>query len=322
MLSHAARVPSVNAEAPSIGEAAVVGSGFPVVVLAAAVLAAEQVSGVLVGSAALRLRGEPVTVGDVDVVIEPEEANLRRLREALYGLTVRPEAVPAVHRLRDVSVATVFSSYGRVDCLLERGRRNWEQLRAGAGYVAVADDLAALAAGQYAELGLHARVTVTDAAHVRDRVTKAAVPGHRPPRFTQDPSRPVIVIDTFPPYANTDEIIRSIADRAQGHAWHARYPELGALTGLQIGDVADLTARGDYWFACLPSDGTLPEVLRDQLLKVHGVSIYITARLPRPLPAMIKTWIRANQDEDLPGSLTALENALASRQQKRLTARY
>src|SRR5258707_15728966 len=65
-----------------------------------------------------------------------------------------------------------------------------------------------------------------------------------------------------------------------------------------------------------------PEMLRDQLLKVHGVSIYITTRLPRPLPAMIRTWIRANQDEDLPGSLTALENALASRQQKRLTARY
>lgn len=187
---------------------------------------------------------------------------------------------------------------------------------------AVTGDLAALAAGQYAELGLHARVTVTDAAHVKDRVAKAAVPGHRPPRFTRDPARPVIVVDTFPPYANTDDVIASIADRARGHAWHARHPELGALTALRITDVADLTARGDYWFACLPSDGTAPEVLRDQLLKVHGVSIYITARLPRPLPAMIRTWIRANQDEDLPGSPTALENALASRQQKRLTARY
>jgi hypothetical protein len=27
-----------------------------------------------------------------------------------------------VHRLREISIATVFSSYGRVDCLLERGR--------------------------------------------------------------------------------------------------------------------------------------------------------------------------------------------------------
>jgi hypothetical protein len=114
-------------------------AGPPVVVLAAAVLAAERVSFVLVGSAALWLRGERVTVGDVDVVIEPGEANLRRLREALAGLAVRPGEVPPVHRLRDLSVTTVISSYGRVDCLLERGRRDWDQLRRDAGYVAVAD---------------------------------------------------------------------------------------------------------------------------------------------------------------------------------------
>jgi hypothetical protein len=66
----AARVRAVSAEAPADGESALGGPGFPAVVLAAAVLAAEQVSGVLVGSAALWLRGEPVSVGDVDVVIE------------------------------------------------------------------------------------------------------------------------------------------------------------------------------------------------------------------------------------------------------------
>jgi hypothetical protein len=114
-------------------------AGLPVVVLAAAVLAAERVSFVLVGSAALWLRGEQVTVGDVDVVIEPGEANLRRLREALADLAVRPGEVPPVHRLRDLSVTTVISSYGRVDCLLERGRCDWDQLRRDAGYVAVAD---------------------------------------------------------------------------------------------------------------------------------------------------------------------------------------
>jgi hypothetical protein len=129
----------VGAKAPSDRESALAGPGFPVVALAATILAAEQVSGVLVGSAALWLQGEPVSVGDVDVVIEPGEANLRRLREALAGLAVRPGAVPALHRLREISIATVFSSYGRVDCMLERGRRDWDWLRAGAGYVPVAD---------------------------------------------------------------------------------------------------------------------------------------------------------------------------------------
>jgi hypothetical protein len=112
-----------------VSEAAPLGHGFPVVVLAAAVLAAEQVSSVLVGSAGLWLRGEQVTVADADVVIEPGQANLRRLHESLAGLAVRPETVPAVHRLRELSMAPVLSSYGRVDCLLERGRLDWDQLR-------------------------------------------------------------------------------------------------------------------------------------------------------------------------------------------------
>jgi hypothetical protein len=115
------------------------GSGLPAGVLAAAVLAAEQVSFVLVGSAALWLRGEQVSVGDADVVIEPGEANLLRLYEAMARLAIRPETVPPVHRLREISVASAVTSFGRVDCLLERGRRDWEQLRQGAGYVAVAD---------------------------------------------------------------------------------------------------------------------------------------------------------------------------------------
>jgi len=183
---------------------------------------------------------------------------------------------------------------------------------------AVTGDLAALAAGQRTELGLHARVTVTDAAYVRARVAKAAVPGYTPPRYTQDASRPVIIVDKLPPYANPDDTVASIADRARGHPWHARHPELGVLTSLPITDIQDLTARGDHWFACLPANGTPPEVLRDQLMKVHGVTIYVSVGLPRPLPTMIRTWTRTYQHEDLPASLTALENALASRRQKRL----
>jgi hypothetical protein len=128
----------------------------------------------------------------------------------------------------------------------------------------------------------------------------------------------VIIIDHFPPYANPDDIAMSIYQRGQEHAWHARHPELAAQTGLPIMDISILTARGDDWFACLPAYGTAPEVLRDQLLQVHGVSIYVSVGLPRPLPAMIRTWIRTHQHEDLHASLTALENALATRRQKSL----
>jgi len=176
----------------------------------------------------------------------------------------------------------------------------------------VSGDLAALAAGQRTELGLQARVTVTDAAEVRARVARAAVRGHEPPGFTRDASRPVIIVDNFPPYVSPEDIMISIGKRARRHAWHVSHPELGALTGLPISDLLDLTTRDDYWFACLPASGTPPESLRDQLLKVHGLTDYVCVGLPRPLPTMIRSWARTHRHEDLIASLAALENVLAS----------
>jgi hypothetical protein len=114
-------------------------SEMPDVVLAAGVLAAEKVSFLLVGSAALWLRGEPIAVGDVDAVIEPGEPNLLRLHAALTELTTRPGTIPPVRRLREISITSAFTAYGKVDCMLERGRRDWDRLRRGASHIAIAD---------------------------------------------------------------------------------------------------------------------------------------------------------------------------------------
>jgi hypothetical protein len=226
-------VPSVSVEAADIGGTGQAGSGFPVVVLAAAVLAAERVSGVLVGSAALRLRGEPVSVGDVDVVIEPGEANLQRLHEALVLIDLAQPwklPVPLVERRGNFGsrgndppaspryTEARLSPAGQV-ALARRDRagpdRDDQRQHAPGGRSAavpaccahgrdpagsaparlpaaritgiagppdfltgctVTGDLAALAAGQHAELGLHARVMVTDGAYVSDRVAKATIP--------------------------------------------------------------------------------------------------------------------------------------------------
>jgi hypothetical protein len=105
-------------------------------VLAAAVLAAEEVSFLLVGSAALWLRSEITTVADADAVIEPGEHNIRRLREALIGIAVGP--LPSRNSFLGGSVVPVMTAYGKVDCLLERGRRDWGRLRRGAGFLSVA----------------------------------------------------------------------------------------------------------------------------------------------------------------------------------------
>jgi hypothetical protein len=112
---------------------------YPVPVLAAAVLAAQGVSFLLAGSAALWLHGEPIAVGDADVVIEPGEQNLRRLGEALAGMALRARAVPPVRDFPLLDVAGVTTSYGRIDCLLERGRLDWERLRQSSVMIPVAD---------------------------------------------------------------------------------------------------------------------------------------------------------------------------------------
>lgn len=72
-------------------------TAFPSAVLAAAVVAAEKVSFLLVGSAALWLRSEITTVADADAVIEPGEPSIHRLREALAGIAIVP--VPSVSSL-------------------------------------------------------------------------------------------------------------------------------------------------------------------------------------------------------------------------------
>ena len=112
---------------------------YPVPVLAAAILAAEGVSFLLVGSAALWLHGEPIPVADADVVIEPAEASLRRLKDALDGLALRHREVPRVRALPWLDVLGVVTAYGRVDCLLERGRLDWQTLGESTVRIPVAD---------------------------------------------------------------------------------------------------------------------------------------------------------------------------------------
>jgi hypothetical protein len=85
-----ARIPSSRAAAGADDQP---DGEYPSPVLAAAVLAAEDVSFLLVGSAALWLHGECIPVGDADAVIEPGEQNIHRLRSALAGLALRPQPV-------------------------------------------------------------------------------------------------------------------------------------------------------------------------------------------------------------------------------------
>src|SRR5262249_21133725 len=172
-------------------------------------------------------------------------------------------------------------------------------------------------AGQRTELGLQARVTVADGAAVTTRQVKRAVPGITPEEtFVRHPNGPVVILDNFPPYISTDDIVMNIDKRAKDKSWHHRHPELAAQTGLPIRDLYDFSSCDDYWFVSIPTSGTPPEALRDQLLKVYGVTIWVSVGLPKSLPKVIRTWARTHQHEDLQASLTALESALVTRRKR------
>jgi hypothetical protein len=110
----------------------------PPILLLAAVLAAEDVSFVLVGSAALYLYGHVIPVPDIDAVPAPDAGNLARLHAALAVL-VRDGRMPSIRSLGAAHVVSVRTSYGRLDCLLGRGRLDWDRLQDGARQVQVSD---------------------------------------------------------------------------------------------------------------------------------------------------------------------------------------
>src|SRR5271165_3380711 len=131
-----------RAEDATSGEPA----GYPAGVLAAAVLATTGVSFLLVGSAALWLQGESIPVGDADVVIEPRDQNMQRTRAALAELALQPRAVPQAARLSILDIVTIMTSYGKIDCLLQRGRLDWYRLLRNSDVMLVAGDEVTVAA--------------------------------------------------------------------------------------------------------------------------------------------------------------------------------
>jgi hypothetical protein len=107
------------------------GDAVPAIMLLAAVLAAEDLSFVLVGSAGLYLHGQRIRVRDIDAVPAPDRASLERLQIVLRDLVVGGPP-PPLRSLATADLISVRTTYGRLDCLLERGRQDWGCLRAGA----------------------------------------------------------------------------------------------------------------------------------------------------------------------------------------------
>jgi hypothetical protein len=146
----------------------------------------------------------------------------------------------------------------------------------------VTGDLEVLAAGRLTDLRLQARVGIADDGRG-------------------------VVVENLPPNDDRDEVMTELGHEAWGRA---RHRHLAGAGNLPIADVTDISRDGDDRFLCLPKPGTSPELLRDQLLGVEGITTMMQVALPGSLPAMLRDWVRAYRDEDLLTSLDKLEGAL------------
>lgn len=156
----------------------------------------------------------------------------------------------------------------------------------------VTGSLAALAAGRRTELRLQAQVSIGD-----DQGT--------------------VVIENIPPNISTDDVTHIIARRARPPRWADDHPGLHHLTHLPLAGLEDETSEPANPFGrlvCIPTRDTTPEQLRDMLVDVPGVYTTMRVKLPQPLPTLIKNWVQANAHEDLPASLTTLEQAISSQE--------
>jgi hypothetical protein len=126
-------------------------AALPVPVLFGAMLAAAGAGFVLVGSAALWLRGFEVAVGDVDIVADLDAANLDRLCETVgrYQLPRSPGR-PSPRSLLAVDVWSAQTLYGRLDVMVERARHDLNALRADADAVFVRDVMVSVASAEAA----------------------------------------------------------------------------------------------------------------------------------------------------------------------------
>jgi len=138
-------------------------------------------------------------------------------------------------------------------------------------------------------------------------------------KLTISDDRRAVIVENIPPNISTDDAAMSIANRAQQTADLSQPSPLHTATRLDVRDVRDEASSRipDGRIVCTPATGVSPEEVLDQLTRVYGVYTTIYVALPRSLPGTIRRWVKNNEREDLPTSLTSLETAIISQTKAR-----
>lgn len=187
----------------------------------------------------------------------------------------------------------------------------------------VTGDLDALNAGQRITLRQTGRITRTS----RPVPETVPDPRPRPPGFIPTPlgtpptlyawtgsgpeeewvARAHLIVETLPPGTSPGDICTELANH-QAIAAHD-HPRRPAT--IPIGDLYDAgTDRSPIRIAITLLPGTNPDVARDQLARLDGITTEEPAAYPAPLATLLRTWTHQHRSENVTASLTTLRDAI------------
>ncbi len=123
----------------SVGGRIGVETPMPAGVMLGGVFAAEGLSLLVIGSAALWLRGVAIDVGDLDVVPDLSEGALRALCDVLGRYRLPRTSPPRVEAVLGVGIWSAQTAFGHIDVMVDTARREGAGLWDRSGLVPVLD---------------------------------------------------------------------------------------------------------------------------------------------------------------------------------------
>jgi DNA gyrase/topoisomerase IV subunit A len=115
----------------------------------------------------------------------------------------------------------------------------------------------------------------------------------------------VLDISNLPPGIRSSQVVDNIAARVNVDLGD----ELTAQAAIELRDVRDVSSPEEPRVRCVLAPGADPGVTAARLRDVWGVTIEIAARLPAPLPDLLRTWVRAHAADETADALAQLEAA-------------
>jgi hypothetical protein len=191
-------------------------------------------------------------------------------------------------------------------------------------------DLAALARGRPVVLRESGRITTTGVPvpqepadgqpasaqgdqHALVEISGQPLPGEP---FPGEPFPAHLVIESLPARTDTSAVAAEIASRAERRQWHGPHADLARRTALPVYYVDDQSKDAEVRILVTLYPNSDPTAVRDQLTTIRGISAETPCAFPAPLASLLRSWVDDHRGENMPASLTELDDAIRHDRQR------